>query len=82
MYNDILKCLSFRDVQAAGTALAVELCQAVVNEVLGSLSWGQAVFKKMDRGSRRQLLSSLIYLHLTEVFDSTGEFEIHFRPSS
>ena len=73
MYNDILKCLSFRDAGEARTAAAREMCRAVMNEVLGSQSWGEGVFRKMDRGSRRQLLSSLLYLHMTGVFDCTGE---------
>jgi U3 small nucleolar RNA-associated protein 10 len=74
MYDDIIRCLSFRDVEAAGTdAVKNEVCRAVVNEVLGSQSWVDGVFKKMDRGSRRELLSSLLSLRMTEAFDCAGE---------
>lgn len=73
MRDDLLNCLSYREGDSEANTLRKEMCRAVVHDVLGSPSWGDGVFKTMDKGSRKKLLESLLYLWKAESIDGSGD---------
>ncbi len=70
LYTGILSILSYTEGDAE---IKKEFCQALLKDVLGSPSWGEAVFKNMNRASRKKLLELLLSLWKSETIDGAGD---------
>ena len=70
MYTDILSIMSYTEDDAE---MKKEFCQAVLKDVVGSPSWGEAVFKTMNRAKRKILLELLLNLWKSETIDGAGD---------